>query len=102
MTTESLGNYLSTPRTNRYRGKYFCRVEDYDYYKNIDHHNKSYAPIVCIETGEEFESMSAAGRWLKEHYPEYKGTATTMATNISKAIKMGWKSYGFTWKKIES
>jgi hypothetical protein len=33
MTVNGLGNYLSSPRLNKYRDKYFCRVCDYETYR---------------------------------------------------------------------
>lgn len=99
MTIDGLGNYLARPRTNKYRNKYFCRKEDYEKYKLIDHHNKQHVRIKCLETGLEFLSITDAARWVKENCPEIKGTVTTVTCNISKAIKMNWHSYGYTWEK---
>lgn len=100
MTTEGLGNYLASPRRDRYRGKYFCRVEDYEYYKTQDHHHRQHVQVKCLETGIEFLSIADAARWIKENHPEIKGNTTTINCNISKAIKMNWKSYGYTWKRL--
>jgi hypothetical protein len=48
----------------------------------------------------EFLSIADAARWVKETHPEIKGTVTTINCNISQAIKMNWKSYGYTWKRL--
>ena len=88
-------------RFSRYRGKLFCRAEEYEIFKTIDHHNRGYKPIVCLQTGEEFESISAAARWVKEHDNTIKGTITTIVGNIGKAIQNNWNSYGYTWKRID-
>lgn len=102
MTLKSFQVSLTASRLTRYRGKYFCRVKDYEEYKKIDHRNKCYEPIICLQTGEEFESMSAAARWVKENHPEVKGKVGTVVGNISKAIENNWDSYGYTWKKLKT
>lgn len=100
LTKDDLCNFLATPRTNKIRGKYFCKQSEYEFYKKENHHNACYVSIKCLETGEIFESISSAARWVKEQKPEIKGTVPTIITNISKAIKNNWKSYGYTWVNV--
>lgn len=99
MTTTGLGNFLAMPRCSRYRGKYFCRVSEYETYKTQNHHNKCYVSILCIEEDKEFETISAAARWIKESGMS-NGSVATITSNISKAIKNNWKSYNYTWKRL--
>lgn len=59
--------------------------------------------VLCIESGEIFESPIQAAEWLAHEYPEsVNGKRVTTAGNIRMACK-GFKNraYGFTWKYHE-
>ena len=104
ITVAGLHNYIGHQLNNRqksYKSKYFCRVYDYDNYKMHDHktHNV-YKKVQCIETGMIFEKIVDAARWVKEQYPEYKGSVDTIASNISKSINHNHSSYKHNWKFI--
>ena len=105
MTVAGIHNYIAHQMNERhksYRGKYFCRVYDYDIYKTRNHKgHRGYKPVCCIETGMEFEKLADAARWVLKTYPEYQGSIDTIAANISKAIKNNHNSYKHSWKFIE-
>lgn len=105
ITVAGIHNYIAhqlNERQKSYKGKYFCRVYDYDLYKTRTHKgHKGYKPVQCIETGMEFEKLADAARWVLDTYPEYKGSIDTIAANISKAIRNSHNSYKHSWKFIE-
>ena len=56
--------------------------------------------IKCIETGQCYESIKDAARWI-ESLNRYTGTLKTITENIrSKGLK-GSTSYGYTWEVVK-
>lgn len=105
ITVEGIHNYIGhqiNELQKTYKGKYFCRVYDYEVYKTRCHKgHKGYKAVKCLETGMEFEKLADAARWIKEEYPEYKGSIDTIAANISKSINHNHSSYKYNWKFLE-
>ena len=78
-------------------GYAWCKIEEYDNFKLIDHIDNKKIKVYCQETGLIFESASAAASWLKENgYSNNPSHA-----NILKACDGVRKiAYKFHWSKV--
>ena len=98
LTTKGLGDYLSSLNRRTYDGHYFCR--EYEYNTRVkDLKDKRKTEVICLTTGEVFDSLSDAARWVKEN-SNYKSDIKGMTSNISRAIKKQNCAYGYKWDRI--
>lgn len=60
-----------------------------------DHKAKLGKPVICVETGDEFQTAQLALGWLRSRF----GILATTSSPISKScLGVRFKGYGFTWK----
>lgn len=74
--------------------------ENYNNTKAYGHKNSTWKPVRCIETGQDFKSITDACLWLKDNDSRIKGQIYGMNSNISRAIKKNIKAYGYHWARI--
>lgn len=103
ITRNSLSSFFTQQRGRKlytHKGKIFVRKDRYEEIKGSLLLNATKKQVICLDTGETFESITAAARWIKENNPDIQGSVATIAGNVSKAIANNWKSYGYKWSKI--
>ena len=77
-------DHIDGDRTHNY-------INNLQWMKNADNARKAQCEkVICVETGEEFNSLTSAA--------EYCGVTKGA---ISQAIRKGYKSGGFHWKKFK-
>lgn len=74
--------------------------DDYDETKKYGHRNPDWKPVRCLETGQDFKSISDACLWLKDNDSSITGNIYGMNSNINRAIKRNIRAYGYHWIKI--
>lgn len=98
LTIKGLNDYLSDLNRRTYNNHYFCR--EYEYNKHIRNlRDKRKTKIICLTTGQQFNSLSDAARWIKAN-SNYKTDIKGMTSNISRAIKKQTNAYGYKWDWI--
>jgi hypothetical protein len=57
--------------------------------------------LICVETGEVFESSYQAAEWVNGHKRQYSGNTATMARGIrGAATHPGRTAFGYHWKDV--
>ena len=57
--------------------------------------------LICVQTGQVFESSYSAAQWINEVQKQFSGNVSHMASNIRTAIRLNRRSYGYNWKHVE-
>ena len=104
ITRESLSNFFAQQKRGRklyaHKGKILVRKDRYEEMKDKTLSSASKKQVICLDTGEIFESIRAAAEWVKLNNPDIQGSISTVVSNISHAIANNWKSYGYKWLKL--
>ena len=97
---DSILNSALSNGTSVGEGFLWIYEEKYDSNKKYGYKNPDWKPVRCIETGQDFKSITEACLWLKDNDSSIKGQVKGMNSNINRAIKNNIKAYGYHWSKI--